>query len=253
MSEEWMLARKDVLTASEIRSLLPEFRRMLKKPANTLSPGFFAFCGDKLASGIPSTLSTGPAARGHIMEPYAIEDWNYNSPQYQYNHWDDLVIKRNGIGYSPDGLDIEQIPEMGVELWADNKTGKLVIPNTKHSFRAPKRAIEVKCYEPKQHMKSLIEDKTERDERLQAAVAFMVLPKLELIDVLWYCPEAPVPMFNEVYEREDLQAEIKVITSMLKMFHKHMDIVRSKKCSMMPTTTTQKIYEEYVLTERTGI
>ena len=252
VSEDWLRARRDVLTASEIRSLLPEFKRMLKKPEDALSPGFFSFCGAKLSGGIPDTSSSGAAARGHIMEPYAVEDWNLNNG-IKYYHWDDIVIKRNGIGYSPDGLDIEQIPEMGVELWADNKSGKLKIPGRDQTFRAPTRAIEVKCYEPKAHMKSLIETKEERDERLQVAVAFMVLPKLKVVDVLWYCPEAPVPMFSEYYEKKDLAAEIKVITAMLKMFHRHMKLVKEYGTLMKPHYTTKQIYDEYILNEQTGI
>jgi len=176
------------------------------------------------------------------MEPYAVDDWNKNNPRCQYYHWDDIVIKRNGIGYSPDGLDIAQLPEYGVELdWNEHRK------RLENVSSSPTRAIEVKCYEPKNHMKGLIIPKEDRDERLQVAVAFMALPSLKHVDVLWYCPEAPVPMYKERYKRSDLKAEIDVITGMVKMFHRHMKEIRSITGNgMQPHYTTDEIYNQYV-------
>jgi len=245
VSTKWLQARRDVLTASEIKAMLPEYKRMLKKPEGELSLGFFALCGEKLSNDTPDPESTGAAARGHIMEPYAVDDWNRNHPKNQYYHWDDLVIKRNGVGYSPDGLDIPQLVEFGVELDWSEKNKCLVQQND--TYKPPTRAIEVKCYEPKNHMKGLIIPKEDRDERLQIAVALMVLPSLKHVDVLWYCPEAPVPMYKERYKRSELKAEINVITGMVKMFHQHMNQIRSIVGNgMEPHYTTDEIYKEYI-------
>jgi len=245
VSVPWLQARRDVLTASEIKAMLPEYKRMLKKPEGELSLGFFALCGEKLSNDIPDPESTGAAARGHILEPYAVDDWNQNFPKDKYHHWDDIVIKRNGLGYSPDGLDIPQLIEMGVQLSWSEKNHCLKRQN--ETYKPPTRAIEVKCYEPKNHMKGLIIPKEDRDERLQIAVAFMVLPSIEYVDVLWYCPEAYLPMYKERYTRDELKAEIKVITDMVKLFHQHMDKIRSLEAnSMKPHYTSDEIYREYI-------
>lgn len=246
VSVDWLMARRDVLTASEIKGLLPEYKRMQKKPG-TMSPGFFALCGAKLSSDIPDPESVGAAARGHIMEPYAIADWNNNAEHYY--HWDDIIIKRNGIGFSPDALDIEQDPDMGVELWCNGKV--LDKPYKKYTWDKPTRALEVKCYEPKMHMKCLLESKKTHEERWQAAVAFMVIPGLKYIEILWYCPEAPVPMYSERYFKKDLKEEIEIITGMVKMFHQHMKEVKRfsadwSRGGMVPSYTTDEIYQEYI-------
>jgi hypothetical protein len=104
-------------------------------------------------------------------------------------------------------------------------------------------------------MRAFLDKKEDRDERLQVAVAFMVLPKLKYVDVLWYCPEAPIPMFSEYYERADLEEEIRLITEMLKIFHWHMKKVKHDmedwSCGgAYPTHTTQSIYDEYSDIER---
>lgn len=254
VSADWLQARRDVLTASEIRAMLPEYKRMLKKKPGEISPGFFALCGAKLSHDDPDPISTGAAARGHIMEPYAIIDWNVNEcskPEDDYYHWDDIVIKRNGIGYSPDGLDIPQLPEMGVQVDWSEKNNCLVVQN--ETFSLPSRAIEVKCYEPKNHMKNLIVDKKDREERLQVAVAFMVLPSLKHVDVLWYCPDAPVPMYKERYKKSDLKAEIEVITGMLKIFHEHMKLIREYKSNgLKPHFSEDKIYKDYCVLQESS-
>ena len=253
VSVEWLKARKDVLTASEIKAMLPEYKRCLKKKSGELSPGFFALCGDKLSVNEPDPVSTGAAARGHILEPYAIEDWNKHHPHEKYEHWDDLVIKRNGIGYSPDGLDGTQTPMMGVELWS-NEANMLFTPDKNKIKFCPTRAIEIKCYEPKAHMKNLIVPKEDRDERLQVAVAFMVLPKLKHVDVLWYCPGAPMEMYTERYTRHDLEKEIEVITGMVKIFHEHMQLVKDKINNQARASWTEKqIYDEYIRTQEDSI
>jgi len=250
VSREWLNARKDVLTASDIVKMLPEYKRHLKKPGDP-SPGFIALAYEKLSNREPDTTSNGAAARGHIMEPYAIEEWNMWWTGKQVHHWDDIIIKRNGLGFSPDGLDIPQMQNMGVSLGWSEKNKCLVCQNT--TFAPPKYALEVKCYEPKQHAKAILTDPREADERWQVAVAFMVLPSLENAYVMWYCPDSPVPMAYNNYTRADLNDEIKIITDMVKLFHESMKYVKGiiQKVNGKETCqfTEEEIYKEFLETQ----
>jgi len=246
VSIDWLKARQDVITASEIIKMLPEYKRHLKKPGDP-SPGFIALAYEKLSKREPDPMSTGAAARGHIMEPYAVEEWNIWWTGKQIHHWDDILIKRNGLGFSPDGMDIPQQSSMGVVVDWSEKNKCLAIQND--TYAPPKYILEVKCYEPKQHAKAILTDPREADERWQVAVAFMVLPSLEEAYVMWYCPDSPVPMAYTSYTRHDLESEIKTITNMVKLFHESMDYVKGiiqrvngkQDCRF----TEEEIYKEF--------
>ena len=243
---EWLKARHDVLTASEIIKMLPEYKRCLKKPGD-VSLGFVALAYDKLTKREPDPTSVAAAARGHIMEPYAIEEWNAWWPDCEMYHWDDIIIKRNGLGFSPDGLNVPQYYDMGVSLSWSDKNKCLVQQNT--TFEPPDKMLEVKCYEPKQHAKAILTDAKEADERWQVATALMVVPSLKQAFVMWYCPDSPVPMFYKAYERKDLEEEIEIITNMVKMFHDAMAYVKDTLPRTMandnPIYTEEQIYKEY--------
>ena len=139
-----------------------------------------------------SCISTGAAARGHILEPYAIDFFNENM-QVKLYHWDDLIIKKgnylNGLAFSPDAMDI---------------------PMSTHSTIA--RVIgEVKCYSPERHVTCGHTKKEDLEERWQLATAMAVLPNIESGYLLFYNPSMAMQMFVVKYDREDLKEEIKTV------------------------------------------
>ena len=123
VSENWLRARKTVITATEIKGLVATYKRMSKKDkeAGVVSPAFAALWGDKSSTYPIDVSSYGPAARGHIMEPYAIDEFN-RANEVHFHHWDDCIIANGLVGFSPDAMDIAQVTE-------DVKLGQREMPH----------------------------------------------------------------------------------------------------------------------------
>lgn len=208
VSEAWLKARKQVLTATEISKLVPELKRMKKKPGE-ISPGFASVWAEKHSEMALDTGSVGPAARGHIMEPWVVSAYNEQvTAGERFNHWDDCVIMNDLVGFSPDAMDQAQqddTPKLKVSPDGNRMLGGGMM------YPSPKRIMEIKCYEPANHMKACITPKMEHKELMQVAVAFHVLPKLQKAKLCFCCPGAPIPMFIEEYTRDDLKEQLELI------------------------------------------
>lgn len=243
VSSEWLEARKDVLTATEIKGLIPEMKRIKKKPlkAGEISPAFAALWSEKHTETQPDVDSpSSDAARGHIMEPYAVESWNNEEPDKKLYHWDDCVIKANKVGFSPDAMDIEQ-PVGPVSLMA--KSVK------------PKAIMEIKSYNPAHHIKCILKDKLELDEVWQIAVAFYVLPSLETAYLTFYCPDNPVSMHVFEYSRAELQDKMNMITEIVREYER--TEFECEKRFTLPEHWSQFseefIYREYITMNYEGL
>ena len=94
VSPQWLQARKDVITATELASCISAYNRAneKQKAGDVLFPAFAQLWAEKQSIKEPDAWSKGPAARGHIAEPYAIDDWNENYPDEYFYHWDDTII-----------------------------------------------------------------------------------------------------------------------------------------------------------------
>jgi len=205
VSAEWLKARQDVLTATDVANLLPEYKRYLKAGSpDTPTPGFSALWCKKHSDVYLDTSSSDAAARGHIMEPYAIEELNKHS-NVKFYHWDDCIITNNIFGFSPDGMTVDQL------------TKEVKIDSSRVS---PWQILEVKSYSPEQHMKSLCEERMDHKELMQLAMSFVVLDSLEIANILWFCPGAPIPMFTEAYTRDDLHDQIRWILEIAEVYLK---------------------------------
>ncbi|MBQ2059596.1 MAG: hypothetical protein II488_07455 [Firmicutes bacterium] len=237
VSQEWLVARRDVLTASEIKSLIPEWKRLAKKPLKPgeISPGFAGLWCQKNTDSIPDPVSWGAAARGHYMEPYAVETYNRFLGGEVFHHWDDCVIKSNGLGFSPDAMDVKQ-ENPGVECRLAK--GKLRYASGAE-IPAPKRILEIKSYEPLHHMKSILKDKMDHEELIQVAVAFAVLPKLEEATLLFYCPDAPYPAVFFEYGRDELKDEIERIEQISSFY-----ATQSKLLESLPIPRVEPVCSE---------
>jgi hypothetical protein len=237
VSAEWLLARKDVLTATEIKALVPEMKRLEKKPlkAGEISPAFAALWADKnTSSNIDTDSPSSDAARGHIMEPYAIESYNRQSDDTFY-HWDDCIIKTDtGCGFSPDAMNIMQ-PLGTVELDAWQVSGA-------------RKIMEIKSYNPQHHMKCILKKPSDHDELWQIASAFYVLPKLEEAELVFYCPDAPISMHVISYDREDVKDYLPMIEKVIRQYRE-----TAKECEKLvelscfrSAFTEQEIWKEYI-------
>lgn len=251
VSAAWLEARRQVLSATEIRSLVPEYRRLMKKPLKPgeVSPGFAGLWAEKNSDMELDTSSPSyAAARGHIMEPYAVESWNMQTGSGpSMFHWDDCVIVRKGVGFSPDGMNTPQLtyyPSLMVR-----PDGMQLMHDGTDVQYSPTEIMEIKAYEPKAHMKALlVEDKMARDELMQIAVAFYVLPRLQYAYLVFFCPAAPLSMKVIVYTRDELEDQIAMVGEIAGMYYRTAEVLEHMKAKQEWTSqfTEREIWEEHV-------
>ena len=234
VSEEWLRARKGVLSATDIKKLVPAYKRVLKKKPkkDEIIPDFAAvWCEKNTDTGDIDTSSPSyAAARGHIMEPYAIHSWNMNGMP-AVNHWDDCVVTNGIIGFSPDALDVLQPVESVSISYKDID---------------PLLGVEVKSYGPDHHIQCCLEGKFDHKEIMQIAVAFAVCPNLGKMALLFFCPDAPISMHADIYTREDLADEIKMVLGIAAEYERNAKLLSKVKGDMEAKFTEQQIWDEYV-------
>lgn len=197
---EWLKARQKCLTATDIKELLPVTKT---GRARTVSDENYykVLARKKITLTEDDCISTGVMARGHILEPYAIDMFNekYAKKQLLY-HWDDLVVVRRdhllldlGLGFSPDALDIQMPDRSSSTVYGAE----------------PKALGEVKSYSAERHYICGHTDKTKLEERWQIAAAMAVCPTIEEAFLIFFNPSMTTDqMFVVWYGRSDLKDEI---------------------------------------------
>lgn len=217
VSEDWLRARRTVLTATEIKSLVATYKRFPQKDkeAGVVPPAFAALWGDKHSDEWPiDTASYGAAARGHICEPYAVREYNKRNDPARFYHWDDCIIARGLVGFSPDALDIPQrTKDVKLEV-----NGKMLASSMGPICGLPEEAMEIKSFEPAQHMKAIATPKMKRDQIMQLATSMYVVPSLKRVVLMFYCPSSPIPVYEEAYTRDELKDEIKMVECISAMY-----------------------------------
>lgn len=245
VSADWLRARRGVLSATDISKLLPAYKRVLKKKPgkDEIIPEFAAVWAEKHSKNAPDTSSpSSAAARGHIMEPWAVKAWNKEMYPPMF-HWDDVVIKHGLLGFSPDALDVEQ-PRGCVEL----KVSKDHIVGISGS--QPKCGIEIKSYEVGHHMKCVLEDRMNHSELMQIAVAFAVLPSLQTMSLMYFCPGAPIEVWVDRYERAELEDKINLALDVAMEYKRNKDILDafdfSSSNACPAHCTEEEVWQEFV-------
>ena len=69
-------------------------------------------------------------------------------------------------------------------------------------------------------MKAITLPKMKHDELMQLAMSFCVLPDLERARLVWFCPGAPVSMYAEEYDRDDLRDQIRWTMEIAEVYYK---------------------------------
>lgn len=212
----WLKVRKQIITGTELAGLVPAYNRTMKQRAKEgnedyIDPQFLILWSEKhsdeeLVVEAPSSA----AARGHIMEPYAIMDYNTQNPTEYYSWWDDCIIENPAYnaGFSPDGLDIPQ-PANAVHRY------------TVDLNPAPTKLIEVKSYTTTKHVQSIFVDASDYSERYQIAAAMFICPSIVKGTLLFYDPCLPdsLSMHVHSYTRDDLLAEMDTIEGVLNIWN----------------------------------
>ena len=229
VSADWMKARRSVLTASEIASCVSQLKRRTKaqQAGEVIFPAFASLWLEKQSNSEPDLSSFKAAARGHVAEPYAVSDFNRATELHMF-HWDDVIIKANNIGWSPDATNVSQDYPGAELLSVTEKSGtRLISPDGRFSIMGPTEMLEVKSYEPKAHMKRMLTDKMKLDERWQVAVAMWVVPSLQRGYLEFYSLETEYT-FAHKYEREELEEELRLITEVDWMWTKNVELINEQ-------------------------
>lgn len=192
--ENWLKARQRYLTATDIKDLLPITKT--GRPRSVSKEDYLKVLARKLTKVDASSCeSSGAMARGHILEPFAIDAYNEREIDKLF-HWDDAVIGRNNqpycLGFSPDALDVKQ-PD-GVSFIA--------------SDISPKALGEVKSYSPERHLACASTDPENLEERWQVAAAMACCDTIEKASLIFFNPSLQWFMFVAEYTRADLSNEI---------------------------------------------
>lgn len=201
---DWMKLRQTKLTASDIKELLPVTKTGRKRNVTDLDR-IKVFAKKCVSLTQEDCISTGVMARGHLLEPYAIEAFNDKLMGFELYHWDDIVVSYsmadNVIGYSPDA--------MTIPCPTDTSKVHIIAPGSAD----PISLGEVKCYSPDKHLVCANTDKMELDERWQIATAMYATDSIKDAALILFNPKMDknMKMFCHKYDRDDLSREIEMI------------------------------------------
>lgn len=212
----WMQERQKFLTASDVKVLLPYTATGRAK--NITENDYLKVYAKKAVQLTEADcISRGAAARGHILEPFAIEEYNANreSSMPELIHWDDIVIGevQNHLAYSPDALD--------VSITAGEK---------------PTSLGEVKCYSPERHLSVAKMDKMKCEERWQVATAMAVSPTINTARLILFNPDMKAKsdrLFVKTWDRCELANEIEAIENVEKKWLDFIDEIDSGMFRML--------------------
>ncbi len=197
---EWLMARKKYLSASDVKKLIPVTAS--GRPRANMDEAYLKVWAEKHSFVTEDDInSSGPMARGHLLEPYAIAEFNKIGVMPCLYHWDDTVIHNmSSISCSPDSLDVP------------NDIGRFDVDECEVDARY---MGEVKAYGPAPHYQTGLADKMTLDERWQIATAFYTMPGLEEAALILFNPNTEHPLFWHKYTRADLADEIGMVEDVI--------------------------------------
>lgn len=243
VSERWLMSRKSCLTASDVKRLVSDHNKMKAGKIRIESAQQFAKVYGEKQSMDMDPMSYGSMARGHIMEPYAVEEAD---GAVKWHWWDDRLITDGVLGFSPDAMDIPQMG--GTRFNVDEDTGEIIGVNGRCD--GPKALLEIKSYEAGGHYQKMaqVSSGSLLEERWQVATAMAVCPTITEAKVMFYAPQCG-SSFSKRYDREDLEKNIDIVKSIgeeWKRFSKIMDDAR-KRVEKSTIHTEEDIYNRYLL------
>lgn len=224
VSIDWLKARQSYLTASDVCKMMTDINK-LRQGKTTIGRcrSFAKVLGSKLNL-FPDTQSpSSAAARGHFMEPYAVEEWE-SVRQEGVTHWDDFLLASDEtmLAFSPDALNVPQPTGVEALVDSDGRFLNMGMPVE------PTALLEVKCYDEGAHYQRKLDAMAGvlPDERWQVAVAMAVCPCIERGTVVWYAPQCG-DWFDVAFEREDLEDEIAVVLDASVWWRKFLEYMES--------------------------
>lgn len=194
---DWLRSRQRYLTASDIKSLLPVTKTGRKREVGDLE--YLKVMASKMVTLTDEDcMSYGAMARGHIMEPYAIDALNAMLVEMQgagnnemFYWWDDKLVTRpkRAIAFSPDAMDVP----MG-------------------SSAEPHAIAEVKSYDAARHLITAYTPKWQIEERWQIATSMALCDTIDHAYLVLFNPKMKYrKTFVIRFDRSELKHEIDVI------------------------------------------
>lgn len=203
-SLEWMKARQKYLSASGIKELLPVTPTGRKRSEDQIIKATLtAYASTLVELTLDDCMSFNDAARGHILEAFAIREFNkLGLDEQELFHWDDALITDGLTAFSPDAMSYKQMNRDIIEY------GPISNPNVWIVMG------EVKSYETGKHLARGKADKMQLEERWQIATAMYVEPQLHHVWLIFFNPKMKNPehrLFVHSYNRQELENEISMV------------------------------------------
>lgn len=202
-----MRTRQNFLTATDVKELLPY--TATGRPRKIGDEQYLKVYGRKLKEIYPDDcISTGMAARGHLLEPYAIGKLNEVSP-FEFYWWDDFVVgtHTNGLAFSPDAMTVPMPEKIS--------TSRDAFCRCKDISVHPYHIAEVKSYSSERHYLCGNTDPHKLEERWQIATAMATDVNIFSGTIVFFNPSVVNYMFYHTYNRSDLDDEIQDVLGVL--------------------------------------
>lgn len=197
-SLDWLKARQYYLCASDVKKLLPVTNT--GRARKVTDEDYVKVYSSKIKDLTEDDcISTGAAARGHMLEPYAIQEFNKKFPNDILYHWDDCVVNtgRKYLAYSPDAMNIER-----------PKACYTICTETPENITIG----EIKSYSPEHHLVACNKMEDELEERWQIATAMAADPNIVKAYLVFFNPALKKFALDiKRYHRDDLKEEISIV------------------------------------------
>lgn len=154
-SDEWLIARCGIVTASTMRNLVTSAGKVAD---NDTSRGFIRQLATERIIGVPEyTYPTRPMQRGNLLEPFARDLYAEHYAPVEEVGFIRLDTERYALGFSPDGL----VDHDGL--------------------------VEFKAPGPKEHLRTILDDEVPAVYKWQVQVGLFTTGR-SWIDFVSYCP-----------------------------------------------------------------
>lgn len=233
-SLEWMKERQRYLTASDIKELLPVTKT--GRARKVTEENFWKVYANKIINLTEDdTWSNGVMARGHLLEPFAVQaynEWADEGRGRHLYHWDDIVIPKYNcdhqhLAFSPDAMSFEQ-PYRDVARY-DHEIPELTIIG------------EVKSYSPDRHLISINSGKMDREERWQIATAMACNENIVAALLIFFNPALEEDRLSfDTYLKSDLEEEIKIIEDIEDKWIAFLDCIEDERMLTLPCSITEQ-------------
>ena len=236
---DWLKARQGFLTASEVAKLVPFTKSgQARKITDDTRMGIMA---KKWATVTEDDCwSRGAAARGHLLEPYAIAAYNEMAEKIEdelpvLHHWDDSVVYASpsvgNLAFSPDALDAP---------FSSSFCPRVSLAELEVQ---PKALGEIKCYDDDKHIITAYSDKMSLEERWQIATAMAVCPTIEDAYLILFNPRMKFRKLYVIrYGRNELLKEIDIIRKVEEDWMEFLGKEEKMSVKAWSTTPDQFVY-----------